>query len=333
MDGPALIATTAPRAAADARSGLAARRVCVAPVASKDEWQALFQRVERPHLTQAWAYGEAKRASGWHPARLVIADGDRPLALCQVLAKRVLGVPILHRINRGPVFLGACDTDTVRAVMQALRQRWRALARGVLLLAPALDAQETNRRVLLDAGFRHRSAEAWHSSVLDLHKDESALRKELSATWRNRLNGSERAGMTLDVSGSADSVAWMLDRHAENMRRKKFAGPPVPFVSSLFAACPRDCLVFRASIGGEPIAGMMTVAYGRHAEYYVGWFSEAGRKLNAGNFLYWNVALELKRRGYAGFDLGGYGTRERYGKFKEGMRGAEYQLIGEWLAF
>src|SRR4051812_2044197 len=104
MNPLTLIGTPPLDAAGGGECHRVAGAVCVRPVASKDEWQASFQRVERPHLTQSWSYGEAKRASGWHPTRLVLADGDRPLALCQVLERRVLGMPVLHRINRGPLF-------------------------------------------------------------------------------------------------------------------------------------------------------------------------------------------------------------------------------------
>src|SRR4051812_49583166 len=77
----------------------------------RSEWDALFQRAEQPHLTQAWLYGEAKRASaGWGVTRLVFERAGKPLAICQVLEKRVLRLPLLHPINRGPLFLGGAPS-------------------------------------------------------------------------------------------------------------------------------------------------------------------------------------------------------------------------------
>jgi hypothetical protein len=54
--------------------------------------------------------------------------------------------------------------------------------------------------------------------------------------------------------------------------------------------------------------------------------------VSAGNFLCWQVALEVQRRGCRWFDLGGKraGATE---PFKRGMGGVEYTLLNEWLTF
>ncbi len=135
------------------------------------------------------------------------------------------------------------------------------------------------------------------------------------------------------MSERPEALEWMLARHADNMRAKGFVGPAPAFVRAMAAARAGDALVFQALHAGEPVAGCMVVVFGRVAEYYLAWYGEAGRRLSAGNFLVWNAAIEMARRGCASFDLGGWTTREAYGKFKEGMRGAEYRLAGEWMAF
>src|SRR5688572_8455579 len=104
----------------------------------REEWEALFARVPQPHFPQSWVYGEGKRAQGWRPERLVFANGGEAVALCQVLVRRVVGLPLVARINRGPMFLAGA-TDELRAgVFAALRRRWRFGRRGVLFVAPDL---------------------------------------------------------------------------------------------------------------------------------------------------------------------------------------------------
>jgi len=68
------------------------------------------------------------------------------------------------------------------------------------------------------------------------------------------------------------------------------------------------------------------------AEYYVGWMGPEGRAVNVGNFMYWQVALESRRRGCRWFDLGGDRYGRGYAQFKQGMRGAPYELLNEWVA-
>ena len=54
----------------------------------------------------SWAYGEAKEASGgWCARRLVIECASEPVAICQVLDKKLMGIRVVSRINRGPLLV------------------------------------------------------------------------------------------------------------------------------------------------------------------------------------------------------------------------------------
>ena len=83
---------------------------------------------------------------------------------------------------------------------------------------------------------------------------------------------------------------------------------------------------------GQPVAGMSVVRFGRRAEYHIGWFGPEGRKLNAGNFLMWEVIKEMKRRGVTDFDVGGMRPGDGYTRFKRTMRPVEFRLAGEWVS-
>lgn len=323
-----------------------ANRCSVSLVTDAAEWDALFSRVEHPHMVQSWAYGEARQASGgwrtrqrisdaggWRTRRLVFEREGEPVAICELLDKSLTGIRWASRLNRGPLFLDADpEDDVVRDVYRALRSRWKHL-RGVLVLAPALTADPENYRMMTEIGFRDRHARGWHSARVDLRLDEEQLRKNLASTWRNRLRAAERAGLVLRVSQSPEDVEWIIDRHVENMREKGFSGPTPALLRALYRAAPDDFLIFQARLAEEAVGGMMIYRFSHTAEYYVGWFGREGRKANVGNFMYWQIALEMQRRGCRWFDLGGYGSSDRYGRFKLGMRGVEYELLNEWLAF
>ena len=310
------------------------------------EWEALFSRVEDQHLVQSWAYGEAKQAAvgwrqrrvvfdtgGWRARRLVFERHGEPVAVCQLLDKSVAGVRWASRLNRGPLLLGAEPGDeVVRDVYRALRGRWHHL-RGVLVLAPALAGDAENHRMLAELGYRPRQAKGWRSARVDLRPDEQQLRESLAPTWRNRLKSAERSGLEVRISTSPEDLEWIIARHVENMNEKRFVGPSPAFIRALYRAAPDgDLLVFQARLCEEAVGGMIVYRFGHLGEYYVGWMGREGRKVNVGNYLFWNVALELKRRGCRWFDLGGMraGTTE---PFKKGMRGVEYELLHEWLAY
>jgi Acetyltransferase (GNAT) domain len=315
-----------------------ADRCDLALVTSAAQWAALFAQVDAPHLVQSWAYGEAKQAAGaWRARRFVFERDGEPVAICQVLDKSVAGIRWATRLNRGPLFLGGDppSDDTIDDVYRTLRARWRHL-RGVLVLAPALPVGEENHHLVSEAGFRERNRHGWCSARLDLRLDEAQLRKNLTAQWRNRLKVAERSDLELRVSQTPNDVEWIVERHVENMKEKDFVGPAPGFLRALYSAAPDEFLVFQARLGPEPVGGMAVCRFGGAAECYVGWFGPEGRTVNVGNFLYWQVALELQRRGCRYLDLGGFVLSDKHGhfnRFKAGLRGAEYQLLNEWLAF
>lgn len=202
-----------------------------------------------------------------------------------------------------------------------------------MVLAPGLVESDQHHQWLHAAGFIARGTTGWRSAVLDLSQSAAVLRQRLASTWRTQLNGAERGGLAFEVSHDAHDFAWMLDRHAENMREKGFAGTPVSFLQALYETAPADCFVCRVSHDGVPLAGMLVFRFGRSAEYFVGWFGPEARRRKAGNYLMWNAALAMQARGCLRFDLGGYSSSEGYGRFKQGLQGSEYRLLSEWLAF
>jgi hypothetical protein len=307
----------------------------VRPVRDIFEWEECFNAVPRPHLMQSYAYGEAKKsAQHWHIRRCVFERFGTPVAICQVLEKRLGGLRVASRINRGPLFFEASPSFELKEhVMQLVHEHWRMFRGGPLLIAPALDMSEENRSILLQLGYKDRKSYCHCSSLINLLLEENEMRQRLAMTWRNRLKKSQNSGLELRSSNSQESVEWILEKHAENMRSKHFHGPSVELIRALYQARPDDFLIFQSFFKGQPLAGIILTKYGQKAEYYIGWFGSDGRKFNCGNFLYWNAALEMKKANYKWLDLGGYYSDDKFGHFKQGMRGTEYKLIGEWLCY
>lgn len=301
-------------------------------VDSRDQWDSLFGQVSLPFFPQTWAYGEGKRSQGWTVERLRFMRDERPVAVCQVLVRRLLGLPIVARINRGPLFLRDASEETQFAVLHALRQRWRFGSRGLLLMAPSLPVGPESTALLRAAGFVPRKTDGWGSALIDLHPSLETIRAGFSSKWRNHLNGSLKAGIAVRISGDREVFDWMLDRHASNMATKGYEGPSVSFVRNMIASSPQDFSVYQAYIDNQPVSAILLARFGTHAETYLSWTGDAGRRSNAHHMLLWHLISECKAAGCHAIDLGGYTTSGKYGAYKRGMKGREYRLAGEWLA-
>jgi len=287
-----------------------------------------------PHLPQDYAYSAGKAATGWPARHVVFLAGGRPVAFAVVLELRRYGLKLLHRVNRGPLFLAADPSDEqIVAVYKALRNHFGRWWTGPLLIAPGMYRSERSERLLRAAGYLRRANSTWRSGRIDLTVDEDKLWASFDSTFRNRTRAAEKAGARLRVAEDPETYEWMIARHLENMAEKGFSAAGPTMLRALRQAAPHHVSVFQLVHEEQPLAGMLIVEFGNVAEYYIGWFGADGRKFNAGNFLMWNVMRELKRRGVKSFDVGGLKHGDGYERFKLTMNPVEYEIAGEWMSF
>ncbi|WP_082533521.1 GNAT family N-acetyltransferase [Devosia sp. Root413D1] len=317
-----------------AKTGDAREAITAELVADKARWDSLIASCPDPHLPQGFAYGEGKAAKGWTVRRVVFLEAGRPVAIATVLEFRRFGLHLVNRVNRGPLFLDAApDAAEIVGVYAALRRRWGRIWTAPLLIAPALPLGAPSDALLRSAGYRLRHRRSWQSGRIDLTVGEDALWAGLASTFRNRVRNAEKAGAELRIAQDDATYEWMLARHAENMAERGFTAADPTLLRALRVTAPEDVSVFQLLHQGEPVAGMSVVRFGTHAEYHVGWFGPAGRKLNAGNFLMWQVLRDMHRRGVRTFDVGGLKPGDGYTRFKQTMKPVEYQLAGEWMSW
>lgn len=300
-----------------------------------EEWMEYFNATPKPHLTQTYAYGEAKQqTTPMQVERVVFEQEKTPVAICQVLQGRFARVPLVARINRGPVFLEESPSESAReGVMRLIRQRWRVGRGGALFLAPSLDNSDATDEMMKRLGFRPVAKwKGWCSALMDLSCSEEEIRSRMASAWRNRLKASLKSGLEVRIAHDEATMEWMLERHLENQHQKNFKGPKPQLLRALHRASPRDFPIVQAMHEGKPVGAMALLHFGCVTEYYIGWFGEDGRKHNVGNFLYWQSMCQARQAGSRWFDLGGYDSSDKYGRFKQNLHGAEYRLTHEWLS-
>jgi len=303
-------------------------------VADAAEWDGLMTQAPMPYLPQDYGYGEAKAATGWHVVRAVFERAGKVVAFVTIMQLRKLGLTLVNRINRGPIFVDdEPDDTTILAVYRSLRRRWGRAWTGPLTIAPALLDSARSRSLLRQAGYVVRHQHSWQSGRVDLTVGETAMAEHMSSSFRNRLRKAQASSAELRISDDAETYEWMIARHLDNMADKGFRAAGPALLRRLREASQRGVTVFQMMHEGQPVAGMSVARFGRIAEYHIGWFGPEGRALNAGNFLMWGILVEMARRGVQQLDVGGLREGDGYTQFKRTMKPVEYRLAGEWVSF
>lgn len=302
--------------------------------ATEAQWQAWLVQAGCSNLLQSWPYGETKGIEGWRVKRAVFYVNNEPIAMVQVLQKRVAKLLTVSRINRGPVFLRPLALAEQRAVWASLAPLGNMWRGKLLAVAPELRLSGSSLIMMRDLGFRQFSPSAWESVWLDLGLELDALRKRMDGKWRNMLTFSEKKGLQLEIGSDDQHFDWMMSRYEELMQEKDFSGPPIAFLRAMRKNLGDESqlLVLRVMHEGEAVAGICLARHGVAATYLIGWNGMQGRNLKANQFLLWQAIVHLKQAGMRWFDLGGISEEHNPGitAFKLGLNGERYGLAGEY---
>lgn len=294
----------------------------------KETWESLYSSINKTNITQDWNYGDAKSSiENWKVTRGVIFYNSTMVGLVQALQKKIFGIPCITRINRGPLLFNTNDAPILK--VQIIRNLKKVFK--IMSIAPAIDNSSEILQYLTLSGFHKLNKYNDYSSVIDLKLDEESLQKQLKSKWRNQLKKAEKSNLIIkEWNQNYDKI---LELYQKNMIEKNFKGISIELLKFLIL---KKCLYTLAIYSQKQDLLAFDVAYihGNTATYLIGWNNEEGRTLNTNNLLLFNIVLKMKNLGIRYFDLGGidYINTEDIAKFKRGIGGTEYEMIGEYYS-
>ncbi|HOY76671.1 MAG TPA: GNAT family N-acetyltransferase [Hyphomonadaceae bacterium] len=289
---------------------------------------------------QDWSYGVALKAAspGVEILRASIARADGSLvALAQIVARPFALVGRFALCTHGPAWVGAVTADekreTYRLLKMSLPQGWPRL----LVFTPNEPADDAAG---LSGMSRVMTGDA--TVLIDLSREEAALRSAMESSWRNKLSKAERSDLVLQKSGLKPAqYRWLIDAEIKQRQKRGYRAMPLELTETWQDAKAEGAkgdrgaglAVFRADMGRDPAAGMLFLIHGSRATYHVGWTSEAGRDNAAHNLILWSAMKDLKARGVTSLDLGGVNTQSGAGiaRFKLETGGAVLQRAGAYV--
>ena len=303
------------------------------------QWDAAHVRSAGSYQ-QDWAYGVALKAASPSVqilrASVARADGS-VLVLAQVVARPFALLGRFALCTHGPAWVGGVTADekweAYRLLRKSLPQSWPRL----LVFTPDEPASDASG---LKGMSRVMTGDA--TVLIDLTKDEAALRSSFESSWRNKLSKAERSDLVLQKSGLKPAqYRWLLDAETRQRQKRGYRAMPLDLTERWQDAKADGAnvdrgaglAVFRADMGRDPAAGMLFLIHGSRATYHVGWTSDAGRENAAHNLILWSAMKELKAKGVKILDLGGVNTQSGAGiaRFKLETGGAVLQRAGAYV--
>ncbi|WP_018998332.1 lipid II:glycine glycyltransferase FemX [Hirschia maritima] len=287
---------------------------------------------------QDWAYGEVLEKQGAAVWRASVRRSDNTLiALAQITSKPFAMVGNFALCTHGPIWLDQISTEdkkfVYRALSRAIPVRWPKL----VVFTPDEEQQELKR---ISGVKRVMTGEA--TVRINLEQDAETLRKAMDQKWRNRLTSAEKSDLNFINGGTKPAqYRWLLDLEETQREKRGYRALPAELTldwqTSKSKAKPESkssgLSIYRADKGKDCAGAMLVLEHGTMATYHIGWASEEGRKLGAHNLCLWNACLDLKKRGFKRFDLGGVNTQSGAGiaRFKIGTGGEVFQRAGAFV--
>lgn len=186
-------------------------RVHHADSRDKALWDGFVSRHPCGHFMQSYAWGELRKAQGWAVTRLMVLEGEAPLAAMMVQSK---AIPLTGRSiaysPRGPVF-DAGRPDALRLLLEAA---WTGEKPAVLRLDPYCTAGDERCRMLQEASCAAMNAEWSHWNNpryvmwLDISQGIDSVYGKISSKMRNEIRKPEKIGVTFRKGRAADLAAF-----------------------------------------------------------------------------------------------------------------------------
>jgi lipid II:glycine glycyltransferase (peptidoglycan interpeptide bridge formation enzyme) len=270
-------------------------------------WHTALLALPSPHVLQSWDWGEVKRRHGWHPARLLWREGDRPIAAALVLQRTLPSAPwsILY-VPKGPVLDYAQG-----ALLQRVLDDLQAYAHQRRALFCKVDP-DTNlplvRQALVARGWRYSREQIQfrNTALLDLTPSEDELLMSMKSKTRYNVRLARRRGVMVRTGGPSDS-ALFYGMYAETGERDGFLIRPLSYYRDAWRTFlgVKLARMLLAEVERELVAGLILFRFGETAWYMYGASTSEHRDRMPNYALQWEAIRWAKDAGCTTYDMWG----------------------------
>lgn len=257
----------------------------------RDQWETLANHANAP-MQQRWTYGAVHQSLGGVVTRAAICHQGEPVAICQILHRKIAGVIPVALATHGPAFLRPVNRKTRTDAIHALRQNGQRAFTLFTLDRPT----PTWRNIPL--------MKPTHRAVLALNS-AATTRAAMHQKWRASLTQGLKNGMRISERpcDQTDLEALIAVDQMNQTKNKYTALPPI-FIQNWQKLAPQDLRLLTATHNNSAVAFALFLTHGNTATYYLAHATDQGRAVNASRVIIWDAIQKFIKQGVLQIDLG-----------------------------
>ena len=263
---------------------------------SDTRWTAFLDRHPRASVFHSRGWLDAlKRTYGYEPFVLTtsaqgpLANG---LALCRVrtwLSRRLVSLPFSDHCE--PLVDRPEDLSAMLEFLAGEMERER------------LRSLELRPRQIVPEGLAKGASYCLHTSDLTRPAEQIFGSFHASSTQR-AIRRAEREGLSYEVGTSDRLLSAFYTLLRLTRRRHGLPPQPVAWFGNLIACMRERLTIHLASKDGQPVAGILTLAFNKTLVYKYGGSNAAYHPMGGMAFLFWRAIQGAQAQGLETLDLG-----------------------------
>ena len=264
-------------------------------------WFGALKRYPEANFLQSPEWGKVNELAGYQ----VVVRSLGSHSYCQMIVKNAKRARYLE-VPGGPL-TDWRDHKKVADAVEQIRQVAKKYHCAFARVRPQLPDTEANRQLFAKLGFQrapmHLHAE--HTIMIDLTQSEADLLAGMRRQTRYEVRRAEKQGIVVEKLSSEAIYREFQAVQAETAKRQGFIPPDLETLLAERAAFGEKAWIYRAVLGGLPVAYGLILVCGREAEYFEAASTDLNRKHPGSTAILWQAMRDLKAMGLERFNLWG----------------------------
>ena len=303
---------------------------------SREKWDKFVTSHKEANFLQSWDYYEFHQSRGNQVVRRIAIENGKIIgAYAGVVENAKRG---RHLAIAGGPILDWSKSKLVKAIFEDIKAQGKLNHCVFVRVRPQLERNEQSYAIFKSQGLKpaptYLSVE--YAAILDLHKSEEEIIKNMHRRIRYAVNNARNKGFTIEKSQDPRDIHEFYQIQLATARRQNFVSFSEDYLTKQFAAFAKndEAVLYTAKYQGEILAQNFMIFYGNEASYHYAVSTELGTKLSGSPILHVEAMRDARERGIYRYNLWGIvGEEEKnhrfYGVsfFKRGFGGDELKYL------